>query len=179
MNEARPFDLAAQSGGSGTIAGFSAASVAWLQEARSSADADAEYRTALLERSSEALSKVNGVNLDEEMTVLLELERSYQASSKLVTMIDSMFDSAADGGGINAMKSTFISTRAISEATRLSMVKMQSKLLVAQKEVATGRLADVGKSLGHQAGQTVSLRQEHLRRRPSSTATRRWRPVWS
>lgn len=61
------------------------------------------------------------------------------------------------------MKSTFISTRAISEATRLSMLKMQSKLLVAEKEVATGRLADVGKSLGHQAGQTVSLRQEHLR----------------
>ena len=61
------------------------------------------------------------------------------------------------------MKSTFISTRAISEATRLSMIKMQSKLLVAQKEVATGRLADVGKSLGHQAGQTVSLRQEHVR----------------
>jgi flagellar hook-associated protein 3 FlgL len=61
------------------------------------------------------------------------------------------------------MKSTFISTRAISEATRLSMLKMQAKLLVAEKEVATGRLADVGKSLGHQAGQTVSLRQEHMR----------------
>jgi flagellar hook-associated protein 3 FlgL len=61
------------------------------------------------------------------------------------------------------MKSTFISTRAISEATRLSMLKMQAKLLVAEKEVATGRLADVGKSLGHQAGQTVSLRQEHVR----------------
>ena len=61
------------------------------------------------------------------------------------------------------MKSTFISTRAISEATRLSMAKMQSKLIVAQKEVATGRLADVGKSLGRQAGQTVSLRQEHMR----------------
>jgi flagellar hook-associated protein 1 FlgK len=66
--------------------------VAWLQEARNSADADAEYRTALLERSTEALSKVNGVNLDEEMTALLELERSYQASSKLITMIDSMFE---------------------------------------------------------------------------------------
>ncbi len=92
MNATRPFDTAAQSGASGTIAGFSAASVAWLQEARSSADADSEYRIALLERSTEALSKVNGVNLDEEMTALLDLERSYQASSKLITMIDSMFE---------------------------------------------------------------------------------------
>ena len=92
MSVARSFDPAAQSGAGATIAGFSAASVAWLQEARSSADADAEYRTALLERSSEALSKVNGVNLDEEMTTLLELERAYQASSKLITMIDGMFE---------------------------------------------------------------------------------------
>jgi flagellar hook-associated protein 1 FlgK len=92
MNTSRAFDPAAQSGAGGSIANFSAASVAWLQEARSSADADAEYRTALLERSTEALSKVNGVNIDEEMTALLELERSYQASSKLITMIDSMFE---------------------------------------------------------------------------------------
>jgi flagellar hook-associated protein 1 FlgK len=92
MNATRPFDAAAQSGAGGSIAGFSAASVAWLQEARSSADADSEYRIALLERSTEALSKVNGVNLDEEMTALLDLERSYQASSKLIMMIDSMFE---------------------------------------------------------------------------------------
>jgi flagellar hook-associated protein 1 FlgK len=31
------------------------------------------------------------VNLDEEMTILLELERSYQTSSRLVSTIDSMF----------------------------------------------------------------------------------------
>lgn len=61
------------------------------------------------------------------------------------------------------MKTTFISTSAISEATRLSLLKMQSKLAEAQKEVTTGRLADVGKSLGYRAGQTVSLRQEHTR----------------
>jgi flagellar hook-associated protein 1 FlgK len=38
------------------------------------------------------LTNVNGVNIAEEMTALLELERSYQASSKLITMIDSMFE---------------------------------------------------------------------------------------
>jgi flagellar hook-associated protein 3 FlgL len=61
------------------------------------------------------------------------------------------------------MKTTFTSTRAISEATRVSLVKMQARLIDAQKELASGRLADIGKSLGHKAGETVLLRQEHTR----------------
>ncbi|MGE5510103.1 MAG: flagellar hook-associated family protein [Bacteroidota bacterium] len=61
------------------------------------------------------------------------------------------------------MKTTFISTQAISQATRLSLMKLQSRLQIAQKEVASGRLADVGLSLGAKAGETVSLRQEHTR----------------
>ena len=58
------------------------------------------------------------------------------------------------------MKTTFISTSAISQATRLSLTKLQAKLADAQKEVTTGRFADVGTSLGYQTGQTVSLRLE-------------------
>ncbi len=50
-----------------------------------------EYRETLYQRSSEALSKATGVNLDEEMTLLLEIERSYQTSSKLISVLDSMF----------------------------------------------------------------------------------------
>jgi len=61
------------------------------------------------------------------------------------------------------MKTTFISTQAISESTRLSIGKLQLKLASAQKEVVTGRLADVGLSLGYKTGETVSLRQEHER----------------
>jgi flagellar hook-associated protein 1 FlgK len=72
------------------VAGFAASSVSWLQEARKSAGADGDYKTALKDRASEALSKSTGVNLDEEMTLLLELERSYQASTKLVSTIDNM-----------------------------------------------------------------------------------------
>jgi flagellar hook-associated protein 1 len=93
MLTARSFDPAAQAGASAALAGFSSSSVAWLQEARRSAGAEADYRTTLLERSSEALSKATGVNLDEEMTALLELERAYQASSKLIATIDSMLES--------------------------------------------------------------------------------------
>jgi flagellar hook-associated protein 3 FlgL len=61
------------------------------------------------------------------------------------------------------MKTTYISTSALSAATRQSIYKTQEKLAVAQKEVTTGRLADVGVSLGYKTGQTISLRQDHAR----------------
>lgn len=61
------------------------------------------------------------------------------------------------------MKTSFISTSAISESTRLTLAKLQAQLADAQKEVSTSRFADVGASLGYKAGQAVSLRQDHAR----------------
>jgi flagellar hook-associated protein 3 FlgL len=61
------------------------------------------------------------------------------------------------------MKTTFTSTSAMAQATRLTMLKLQSLLTDAQKEVTTGRLADVGAALGGSTGQSVSLRQEQTR----------------
>ena len=75
---------------SATLGGYASSSVAWLEEARRTAGNEADYRSTLLERSSDALSKVTGVNLDEEMALMLELERTYQASSKLISTIDQM-----------------------------------------------------------------------------------------
>jgi flagellar hook-associated protein 1 FlgK len=90
FSQPRAFDPASGIDPLTTVAGFGSASVAWLQEARRTAGDEAEYRSTLVERSAEALSKETGVNLDEQMTRLLELERSYQASSKLISTIDSM-----------------------------------------------------------------------------------------
>ena len=61
------------------------------------------------------------------------------------------------------MKTSILSTASISAATRLSVVQTQAKLADAQKEVTTGRLADVGATLGYKTGQTVSLRQDYSR----------------
>src|SRR5262245_18670043 len=61
------------------------------------------------------------------------------------------------------MKTTFQSTSSLSAATRLSVIQTQAKLAEAQKEVTTGRLADVGATLGYKTGQTLSLRQDHAR----------------
>jgi flagellar hook-associated protein 1 FlgK len=87
----RGFDPNAGVGATATLAGFASSSAGWLEAFRRETSAASEYRTALLANASEALSRATGVSLDEEMTLMLELERSYQASAKLISTIDSMF----------------------------------------------------------------------------------------
>jgi flagellar hook-associated protein 1 len=90
LDQARAFDPAAGADTSTDLVGFAASSVGWLQASRQGADAEIEYRSALFDRSMEALSNATGVNIEEEMTIMLELERSYQASAKLISTVDSM-----------------------------------------------------------------------------------------
>jgi flagellar hook-associated protein 3 FlgL len=58
------------------------------------------------------------------------------------------------------MKSTFVSTSAISQAMRYSILRAQAELTRAQKEVSTGRVADVGLALGARTGQSVSFARD-------------------
>ena len=81
------------------MGGFASSSAAWLQEARRSANDNADYADTLLQRSSDTLSKETGINIDEEMTALLELERSYQASTRLITTIDNMLKTLLAAAG--------------------------------------------------------------------------------
>lgn len=90
MDTARPFDTTTDMPASATLLGASSASAGWLQAARKAYADESEYRTTLLERSREALSRETGVNLDEEMAMLLEVERAYQTSSKIIATIDNM-----------------------------------------------------------------------------------------
>ena len=87
----RAFDPAAGSDQSAGIVGFAASSVGWLEASRQRASNELDYRQTLMARSSEALSNATGVNIDEEMTKMLELERSYQASAKIIATVDGLF----------------------------------------------------------------------------------------
>lgn len=59
------------------------------------------------------------------------------------------------------MKTTFISTSAMANASRLNLLRMQNEVTDLNKELASGRHADVGLELGHRTGRAVSLRNEH------------------
>jgi len=92
LDRPRAFDASAKVGSSARLVDFAAASIGWLEGQRADATAEAEYKATLLARTRETLSDKTGINLEEEMTHLLDLERSYQASAKLITTVGEMLD---------------------------------------------------------------------------------------
>ncbi|WP_099863987.1 flagellar hook-associated protein FlgK [Pararhizobium haloflavum] len=92
FDEPLAFDETAQAGTNVSIMTLAANSVGWMETLRQQADQAAETKNASYFRSSEALSASQGVNLDEEMSKLLELEQSYKASSRLIATIDEMLN---------------------------------------------------------------------------------------
>ncbi len=58
------------------------------------------------------------------------------------------------------MKTSNISTLALTNATRETRINLQLRLATTQKEANTGRYADVGLQLGYLTQRTVSLRQD-------------------
>ncbi|MEI2385845.1 flagellar hook-associated protein FlgK [Breoghania sp. JC706] len=88
----RVFDAGVELDATDTLTGFAASSVSWLEAARKSADADLEVQTVIVERTADSLSNATGVNIDEEMTLLLDIERGYSAAAKLIAAVDKMLD---------------------------------------------------------------------------------------
>lgn len=74
-----------------TIFQFMAASAGWLQDQRQTHSQNSAYANTLLEKAQQALSAKSGVNLDAEMAQLLGLERTYQASAKLISTVQEMY----------------------------------------------------------------------------------------
>jgi flagellar hook-associated protein 1 FlgK len=93
------FDPAAGLGASASLTAFSTNAVSWLEAGRQEAERAVETKTATLMRTSTALSNITGVNVDEEMALLLELERSYESSARIIRVVDEMF--AALLGAVN------------------------------------------------------------------------------
>lgn len=75
-----------------TLADYAATSVSWLSAERAKVSAERDYQNALVEATTSAFSNTTGVNLDAEMSKLIDLEQSYAATAKLITAIDRMFD---------------------------------------------------------------------------------------
>ena len=93
LSASRSFDPTAEAGSQDSVIDFAATSVGWLQDQRESKNSALEFDQTVQERALDSLTKVDGVNLDFEMTTLLEIERSYQATSRLISTIDAMYQS--------------------------------------------------------------------------------------
>jgi flagellar hook-associated protein 1 FlgK len=75
------------------LSSYAAASVSWLQGQYQQTSSQSDYQSALASQSGAALSNATGVNLDNEMNTMLNLENSYSATAKLLTTVNGMFSS--------------------------------------------------------------------------------------
>ncbi len=78
---------------SNSLTGYTAGSASWLDGEYQAASNDATYQATLSTQASQTLSSATGVNIDSQMSQMLDLENSYQASAKLISTINTMFNS--------------------------------------------------------------------------------------
>ncbi|GJE11683.1 flagellar hook-associated protein FlgK [Methylobacterium longum] len=71
-------------------------SVSWLEATRKAASVQVDNEAAFLSSASTALSNATGVNRDDEVATMLQLEKSYAASAKLIATVNAMLQSLLD-----------------------------------------------------------------------------------
>ncbi|MGV1790512.1 flagellar hook-associated protein FlgK [Rhizobium lusitanum] len=96
MNTKMDFDASAGSDTKASLMDYASSSIGWLEGQRSTATTAAENTSAALSRSSGAYSNATGVNLDEELTLMMDIEQSYKAGTKILNAVNEMLQSVLD-----------------------------------------------------------------------------------
>ncbi len=92
ISATQSFDPSAGLGASSSLTTYANSSVSWVQGQNQHASDQASYQDALATQASGALSNATGVNLDAEMTNMLNLENTYTTTAKLLTTVTAMFN---------------------------------------------------------------------------------------
>jgi flagellar hook-associated protein 1 FlgK len=87
------FSSAAGLGTSDSLSDYTTSSVSWLQSQHQTASNQLDYQNSLVSQATTAVSNATGVNLDTEMTNMLNIENSYTTTAKLLTTVNTMFSS--------------------------------------------------------------------------------------
>jgi len=95
----RDFDPSFGLGSKMTIQDFASSSAGWIEAKRQDASQQFSYQETLLSQASEALSNATDVNMDDETALMLQLEKSYSASAKLISVIDQMLKTLLNAVG--------------------------------------------------------------------------------
>lgn len=100
MQAKQTFDESTGVGGADIdLMSYASDSTGWLEALRSSSTTATETKSAMQSRAAEALSSETGVSLDEELSLLLDIEQSYKAATKLVSTIDEMISALMNAAG--------------------------------------------------------------------------------
>ncbi|MER8750903.1 flagellar hook-associated protein FlgK [Mesorhizobium sp. M1050] len=90
LDQPMAFDPAAGVSATSSVSDYAANSIGWFEGVRQQASTASDAKEALASRSAEALSNATGVNVDQEMSLLLDLEHTYQASARMMKTVDDM-----------------------------------------------------------------------------------------
>lgn len=93
LEQPMDFDPSAGVGAKASVLDYSTDSISWLESMRQGASTAADNKNALATKTQAALSNTTGVNMDEEMSQLLDLEHAYQASAQLMKTVNDMLTS--------------------------------------------------------------------------------------
>lgn len=91
MGTAQTFDGSTGLSTSLSLMGLATASAGWVEGKRAGVTSELDYQQTVLDRTSEVLSNATGVNTDDEYALQLQLERTYQASAKLIGIVDDLY----------------------------------------------------------------------------------------
>lgn len=91
MGSAQTFDGSTGLSTSLSVMGLATASAGWVEGKRAGVTTELDYQQTVLDRTSEVLSNATGVNTDDEYALQLQLERTYQASAKLIGIVDDLY----------------------------------------------------------------------------------------
>ena len=92
--------LRSAAGANGTVADQMLAVTGKVGAARASAVARADLTETMLDDVRAARGAVSGVNIDEELTLLLQYQRSYEAAARVLTAVDEMLDVLVNRTGL-------------------------------------------------------------------------------
>lgn len=86
------FDATSLLGASKGLINFAADSLGWLELTRSNATSSLETKEAYAAQIERTLSNATGVSIDEEMSLLLTLEQSYKAATRIISIVDELLE---------------------------------------------------------------------------------------
>ena len=87
------FDASVSTVTSASITSYASSTMNLFESARQTASQNSDQMKATADRATQALSNATGVNLDDETSHMLEIQRSYQTAAKMISTINDMFTS--------------------------------------------------------------------------------------
>lgn len=91
LSQTRSFDASSGGAASASLTTYAQSSVSWLEAQRQSASENATAKSATVAATTTALSNATGVNLDDQMSTMLDVEHAYQASAQLMSTVNAMY----------------------------------------------------------------------------------------